>query len=418
MKAARLLLFYLVLLGLGVFHPFVLEWRPVVVPAPSFFDLRLEQLDPLVNLLLFLPFGLLVRRVGLSRSATVVAAFFTSAGVELGQHWVAHRVAGIEDLLLNTAGAGLGAVLFDRPVAGRIGRFLEGRRARAVLLAGASAFVLWSAAPPVVGADLWGWRCDALVTTGENALGEYPWPGHVHDAAIYAGAYAPDELDRTPDWSLERDGSGGAAPKMCERILAAGGFTIDLDITMPPASHQKPFGAILVYAHDFSRMNLAVGHIRQELILRVKTRATPILGAFPDNEKPLVLKAYGPSERHRLTVTFDGVRTEGFTDGRRVAGKVLAMPAHNGQRRFWLPRGPLGAWLYAFSAALVVAAAAAGVFLPWGAFFTGALVAVTTELIQLVVFSRGFDWTQLPPIVLGAALGVFCCQVAASPDRG
>lgn len=419
MKAGRLLILYLVLLFLGVLHPFVLEWRPVVVPAPNFFDFRLQSLDPAVNLLLFVPFGLLVRALGLGRLGALLAALATSAGIELAQHWVAHRVAGIEDLLLNTAGGGFGALLFEHPSAARFGRFLERRPARAALLALCLAFILWSAAPPVVGAELWRWHCDAAVTTGANALGENPWPGKIHHAAIYAGAHTPDALSgRDPDWSMSREGSGVRARSMCGRILEADAFTIDLDVTMPPDRHQKPFGAIIVYAHDFSRMNMAVGHIRRELILRVKTRATPILGAFPDDERPLVIDAYGPSERHRLTITFDGVRTAAFTDGLKVSEQAMVMPAHNGQRRFWLPRGPLGAWLYAFSAALVGAAGAAGLFAPRRAFLAGVMVAVATELIQVLVFSRGLDASQLPFICLGAGLGSFCGGLRAAPIVG
>lgn len=409
----RLLGFYLVMLALGVFHPFVADWTEVVVPAPNFFDIRFQHIDPVTNVILFLPLGVLLRRLGLSLVRAVVVSFLLSGSIELLQHWVAHRVAGIEDLLLNTAGGTLGA-FFVEPLS-RAARLFEGRAARVVSTLVLAGFVIWSAAPAVVGAELWLWHEGAVVTTASDPLGEYPWPGTVHSARLYAGAFTPHTLPAQPDWTDKEPRK--AEPEMCRRMVAADAFTVDVDLTMPPADHLKPWGAILVYAHDFSRMNITLGHIRQEIMLRTKTRATPILGAFPDNEKPLSIPAFAPETRHRLTISFDGKKTVGFVDGRKTYEKTLSMPLHNGQRRFWLPRSPWGAWLYAFCAALVVAAAASGLSLRIG-IAAGMSVALATELIQVVLFGRAFDLMQIPALALGAVLGAVSCVVAAESVRG
>lgn len=75
--------------------------------------------DPLFilggNILLFVPFGcLLPLSVRCCRQAgkTVIASFLVSSSIELCQLAFTHRVADIDDILLNTAGGAVGYCLF------------------------------------------------------------------------------------------------------------------------------------------------------------------------------------------------------------------------------------------------------------------------------------------------------------------
>ncbi|MEB5479728.1 VanZ family protein [Shouchella clausii] len=83
----------------------------------SFFSSTIR--DPLFilggNVLLFVPFGCLLplsiqccRQIG----KTVIASFLVSSSIELCQLAFTHRVADIDDILLNTAGGAVGYCLF------------------------------------------------------------------------------------------------------------------------------------------------------------------------------------------------------------------------------------------------------------------------------------------------------------------
>jgi VanZ family protein len=399
---ARLLVLYLVLLALGTSHPFVLE-SPEAFVASDFFDVRLESLDPFTNLLLLVPLAVLARRLGMGRARAVVASFFASLAIELGQHWVAHRVSGVEDLVLNTIGAVFGAVFADNLA--RAASIFERPGPRWTLFAAVAAFVGASAAPPIVTPHLWRWSREAVAVAGSDPAGDVPWRGRVHAAALFAGAHAPDELP-APEWSLARDGNEAIDASMCDRIVAANGVTIDLDIEMPASEPVRP-GALFMYAVDFNRLNLLVGHWHGQIRFRVKTRVTPILGSFPDNEKPLVLPAFPHGARRRLTLAFDGRAAKAYVDGRLEVDRVLPLPPHNGQRRFWLPRARWGAWLFVFSASLVVAAAAAGVLAIGPSVALAAGIGLGTEILQIYTFDRALDGPSIPFALAGAALGAF-----------
>lgn len=404
-RPIRLLLLWGLLLYLGTLHPFTLDWRPVTVPSDSFWVPRLKGLDPAFNVLLFLPVGLVVRCAGGRWWAALLGGLFISASVELSQHFIAFRVPVFEDLVFNTAGALLG-FFAARPLL-RAARALEVPTLRVPLAAAAIGLVLFSAAPPEVRPELWAFRCDAPFNLGAEASGAYAWPGTVHHAALYAGARGPEALDDAPVWSSRRD-PRGPSPEACASVLEAGAFTLAIALTAPlevPPS-DDPL-RIFAWSSGVQRRNVLLGQDGAALILRVATRATPLVGRGTDGDEPLRFPAPPPGASSQVVVAFspdDGL--DAWVDGQRVAHRVLPLALHNGLRFFWLPRGPLGLGLYAFSAALVSAAVASVLGLR-RAFLVGLAVAALTEVLQLVMFDRGLiPWSMLP-MLLGAALGAW-----------
>lgn len=80
-------------------------------------------LDTLLNIVAFVPLGFLLRafltRGGNERRAlllTILAGFLTSLAIEVGQYYLPMRNSGTTDLITNTLGTTLGALLYGRPV--------------------------------------------------------------------------------------------------------------------------------------------------------------------------------------------------------------------------------------------------------------------------------------------------------------
>ena len=95
--------------------------RPVLLkPFWKEYDNRWEYwADVLVNILAFVPFGFLFygylrvgRKVKRAFWKALAAGFLVSLTIELGQYYLPMRNSGTTDLITNTTGAGLGALLF------------------------------------------------------------------------------------------------------------------------------------------------------------------------------------------------------------------------------------------------------------------------------------------------------------------
>ena len=67
--------------------------------------------DALLNILLFVPFGFSLRRLGVPHRRVVVTGFLISATIELLQLGIPGRDTSLTDAIANTIGTGLGAVL-------------------------------------------------------------------------------------------------------------------------------------------------------------------------------------------------------------------------------------------------------------------------------------------------------------------
>jgi VanZ family protein len=108
-------------------------------PAPFSFAITFTHrhlADVLLNVILFVPFGLTLGWRSRSTSAVTLTGFLLSTAIELTQRGIPGRDPSLSDIVFNTFGTLLGAVIARRP------RFwLAPTRNNAALFAAASAFV-------------------------------------------------------------------------------------------------------------------------------------------------------------------------------------------------------------------------------------------------------------------------------------
>jgi hypothetical protein len=86
-------------------------------PVPFSFSLGVGHrwlADGILNLILFIPLGAALAWGGRSPARAVVTAFLLSTAVELGQMWIPGRDPSLSDIVFNTAGGALGAVIGSR----------------------------------------------------------------------------------------------------------------------------------------------------------------------------------------------------------------------------------------------------------------------------------------------------------------
>lgn len=400
----RLLSLWLVLVALGTMHPFVLDWRPVTVPSDTFFLPRFKGGDPPFNILMFMPLGALLRRLGMKQWSATLLGLGVSTGIELAQHYIAFRVPVLEDLFFNTLGTLIGARYHG--FVGRAASWLERRAVRAALFVTTTAVVVWSAVPPVVEGQLWFWQDEALLIVGREQPGNYRFNGKVHAARLYDGAHDGAKLPDEPDWSLAHDGQG-RADELARKIEKTGAFTIDVDLESD-ATIDPVLRRIFTWSFGVQRRNFMLAERNGTLVFRVRTRVTPIVGLFPDGEEPLEIPM--PKGRRRVTVAYDTNVVRAWIDGTPVATKHFVLAPHNGARTFWLPRNALGVWLYMLSAGLVVAAGLVGLLRFSWALGAAVGLGLALELVQVGLFDRGIDVLALVPLVFGAWFGAWAAK--------
>jgi glycopeptide antibiotics resistance protein len=98
----------------------VLQKRFLSVPWHNMELYRSLYADLVVNLIGFIPLGLVFSvTLGLYKGQfdksvmvfSVLLCFFLSMGIEIGQAWIPSRNSNLHDLVLNTAGGWIGAVI-------------------------------------------------------------------------------------------------------------------------------------------------------------------------------------------------------------------------------------------------------------------------------------------------------------------
>lgn len=392
----------MVLVLLGTQHPFVLDPWPVTVPSGSFWIPRLKGLDPPFNVLMFMPLGWALRTQNKGVVAAVFAGACFSSLIEWAQHYVAFRVPVVEDIVFNALGAGLGWRL--GPQLSRL-RLRFDARWRWAVAAALTAFVLASALPPVVSAELWLWQADAQLITGREQAGNYPWKGQVQQAQLWVGTSTGTQ----PDWDLHRDGEG-VFEELALQIEAAQAFVLQMKLRgAPPQTPRDDLARILVWSGGAQGCNLLVGQAMDTLVVRLRTRVTPFVGQFPDRTEPLEMPAVAPGKIAIISLRYRDGQLSAQVDDTLIQGRLRKLAAHNGVRRFWLPAGARGAWLYGFSAGLVLAAALAGLLRRRTAFAAGWGLSIITALIQVALFGPSLLVVGLVAGALGALFGVLAC---------
>ena len=208
------------------------------------------HLDDFLNVLLFLPYGFglaeKLRERGKSRLATIgftlAAGALLSYAVELLQIYIAQRDSGWEDILTNSFGAVVGAILYDvfggtalRIVSAgerKVGDWLTWQRAALVLLLYVGVWCV-VAVRLQKEARLSNWNSDSLLVIGNSASNRFSsvWKGQVLELEIWDYAVSPesaraltsrDLADAADPDAIVAYRFSGSAPFQDERHLLPG----------------------------------------------------------------------------------------------------------------------------------------------------------------------------------------------------
>ncbi len=256
----------------------------------------LGLVDVILNVLLFIPYGIGLRLAGLSRLRTMGLVVLTTGAIELTQYlFLPGRDASLSDLLTNTTGGAIGLVLAERWRALLLPNARTARRlaaAAALVWLGAQGITAWALVPSFPVTRWWGQRVPEL--------GQFDRYQGTLLAASLAGAPLPD--GRLPDSRAVRE-SLRRGPAAITAVATTAGATRRV---APVAS---------VFDENRSEV-LVLGERGQDLYFRIRLRAADAALRTPGIRLPEGL-AVPPG---------DTVAISGALDGRRLIAEV----AHRG----------------------------------------------------------------------------------------
>lgn len=273
----------------------------------------------LLNVLLYVPLGVVARAV-LGRSWPVVLlGAILSAGVETAQMVIPGRFTALADVVANTTGAGLGAWiathglrLVDPPQPARR-RLALAAGALAASVLGATGFALAPAAP-----------AGTLYTGWTPALGML---------ATYDGAL----LDATAHGRPLRPGPQPDADALREALLAPSAFRLHVLVGPPPPR----LAAVFHIVSGEREEAMFVGIDGHDLLVRVRYRADAVRLDRPTMRLPGALADHAPGDRIEVAIARIGadlrVRVDQTTQG------VLDLSVASGWSLLFHPRalGPV-----------------------------------------------------------------------------
>lgn len=238
--------------------------------------------DALINVLLFLPLGAALAAAGMPWARCLLGGALLSAGVEFAQLYIPGRDPSLGDVLSNTLGAGLGAALIPRawswllPAGNRAAWMCRAAALAAAALCYVTGWLLAPALPQGDYATVWAPHFVHLAW----------YPGRVRDATIgdvgvpegaIAGSAAVRDLVRSPQ-----------------------GFA--LHVAAIAGSRPAGLGGLLAVYDERSREVLLVGPDRDDLVFRLRTRATAWHLDQPDVRLPHALRSVAPGDSLDVTV--------------------------------------------------------------------------------------------------------------------
>jgi VanZ like family len=348
--------------------------------------------DVALNLLLFAPFAAGLTLLGVRPSRVLLVAGLMSLTIETLQiSWIPGRDASLSDLLTNTSGATLTALLVHARAL-----FLQpkAKEARALAVAALLCWMIieaataWSLAPALPESRYWGqWAADL----GFLDL----FTGTVQRATVAGDSLPPGRI---------MDSHG-----VRERLLKTGG-PISADAitgTMP-----EGLAPIISIFDDHHREILLLGQQRTTILFRLRTRVNefrlrPPAIRIEDAVSPLA------GEQLHLTASYDGgfYRLRVDADGRIIERTLAASP--NWGWSFFIP---FENYAFGSNQRILTALWIAGLLLPLGYWMTraggrgaplsvAALVAVTLLVVPLLFRLPAVHLSEWGAAALGLSLG-------------
>ena len=316
--------------------------------APVPWDRRF--LDLCANILLYVPFGMVLARAGVVRSVIVAALLATA--IELLQMAYPGRYTSMLDVVANTLGALLGAVVawtWWKIRGGWIDRVPLDRRVALLALLPA-ALVLLIAALPAAPSDFSNWDGSFELTIGDEPSRDRPWQGEIDRLVIVASAMDRHTIEalagKPPNGDFDglRDGAvftlvrgffvdewrgrplldGTSKRNFFDRLVEAGEMTILLWFRTSDATQRGP-ARIVTFSKDPWVRNFTIGQRGRSLVFRLRTPASGPNGTSPQVETLDIIEA---GRDVFVAAVYDGRMSQVYADGVLAAEQNLAAHGH------------------------------------------------------------------------------------------
>jgi len=255
--------------------------RTAGIALPHLYETR----EALANILLFLPFGLTASRASFESvvRATAYSAVL-SLVLEVGQVFQAARILSVVDVVLNTLGALVGALLvaYAPLLLSRIAQ-----EKASPFFAGTIAVVLITAVTAWMQdqfAAVDGWQEDHSLQIGNEATGNRPWCGEVHSFAFTTGGHSWtwDSFEFVKRETTEHPLPAGctrhewfqsatAPTTMIQAVRETGEVHLAVTAATQLSEQQGPARVISISRTPDDR-NITLGQEGDDLIVRVRRR--------------------------------------------------------------------------------------------------------------------------------------------------
>ena len=304
---------------------------------------RVGVVDLLVNIGLYVPLGIALRRRGALSAMAFAAAL--SLVVEVIQLFYPDRYTAGSDVIANVGGAFLGWFVskrFDRrsawgfdplPLTTRLSVF-------AVCLYVTTAVFL---SLPGLRSDFSNWDPDCRLVAGDELTRNRPWSGEIDAVAVFDECFRSGEIERlsTVDSDSALDARIASAPPLffarpLHQIDSIRGVPL-----MEASEHQRFFDALVASGKltlvvwfrtrsegqtgparivGFSKspwaQNFSLGQEEREIVFRLRTTTTAPGGFYPQIKTRAILEEGRPTF---VAATYDGRNARVYVDGRSEA---------------------------------------------------------------------------------------------------
>jgi VanZ family protein len=350
-------------------------------------------LDAILNVMLFIPFGMGMRLAGLSRRRAFVIGLVTTVTVELLQIWIPGRDTSLGDVFTNSFGGFLGILLAD---VWRVIVFPSRRAANRLALG-------WTA--------LWVFVLVASAELAHISLPDTTAWGTWSPALLHHADFTGQVLAATAG-GLPTPYAISATSADVRRRLSSDSVVVEATIVGGTGS--DPIAAIAtVYDYDRSQIFM-LGDRKGNLVFSIRMRtadarvATPAIrldSVFPPHRpaSPDTMLVAGGLIHHRLWISVrehDVVRERTQPIGAGLGWSyLLPFDYEYGSEARWLTV----LWLAGLSAPAVYWATRAG---PTTLLAVGAALAASLLVIPYATAVHATAWWEWIALVLGACIGI------------
>jgi VanZ family protein len=309
---------------------------PVELRTPDWTLERFALWDFLANVLLYVPLGWVLRRRPLY--VALLSGFVLSTSVEFLQGWFFERHVSAFDMLANTCGCLLGALLARHPRARRLIGFSVLPISRSVIVAAAliTIMLIILTAFPVKQSDLSIWDSEFVMLLGNEQTGDRPWRGEVSALALVPSALSRSDARNLGTLSspqaiaslVERDGhvltrhitlDGSEGVKIpqemsrgfAEEAMSRGAFSIVAMIATADLQQEGP-ARVVSFSRDPFVRNFDLGQDQSRMVFRIRTPSIGENGNIPRAESADTLEA---GRAVSVVATYDGAVARLYLDG-------------------------------------------------------------------------------------------------------